>query len=232
MNLSNIHIITIDHNDEFYKSSIQKLIDFNFLNSTLVSFGGEKGSDLFFQPDSPYKFYSKWNLFNSGNSFWDRDMTLGEFGCVVSHIKCWEHYSDKDISSLLILEQDFNPLFNINWGIFTEVENYDWDIILLGRRPLDNDIEIGLNYFIQPGYSYQAHAYMVSKQGLEKICKELITLKNNLIPTDEFLPALYSAHPRQDIEVMYPNKINALALRLDVISQNDWEGTGRSRTAP
>ena len=33
MNLSNVHIITIDHNDEFYKSSLQKLADFNFLNS-------------------------------------------------------------------------------------------------------------------------------------------------------------------------------------------------------
>jgi hypothetical protein len=31
---------------------------------------------------------------------------------------------------------------------------------------------------------------------------------------------------------MYPNKINALALRVDAIAQSDWEGTGRSRTAP
>jgi hypothetical protein len=43
----------------------------------------------------------------------------------------------------------------------------------------------------------------------------------------------YTTHPRKDIERMYSIKhMNALALRVDMISQSDWEGTGRSRTAP
>ena len=243
MNIDNVHIITIDHNEEFYKNCINRLRFLNINNAT-IRFGGEKGSELHFIDKkntyisvidkSTFKLYPNWRLPNSDNGFWNRDMTIGEIGCVISHIKAWATHHSKSLYPVLILEQDFNPLFNVNWDVFNEVDNYDWDLILIGRRPLDdNDEEVGLNYFVKPGYSYQAHAYILSKQGLDKIYKAIKnTLKNNLIPTDEFLPALYSTHPRPDIDKMYPNKINALALRIDAVSQTDWEGTGRSRTAP
>ena len=233
MKINNVHIITIDHSQEYLEDAQKRIKFLNIEPGSKITLGGQKGF-LLSKEDTEYvtKYYN-WNLYNSGNSFWDRDMTIGEFGCVVSHMKAWNMFIYESINPILILEQDFLPLYNLNWEVFNEVDNYDWDIILLGRTPLDkNDQEVGLNYFVKPGYSYQAHAYILSKSGLKKIQNNWETLRNNLIPTDEFLPALYSKHPRPDIDAMYPNKINALALRVDAIAQSDWEGTGRSRTAP
>ena len=233
MKINNVNIITIDHTKEYYQNAIERLNFFNLEDDRKVSFSGEKGFLIQKQDQEYYLKYLNWNLNNSGNKFWDRDMTSGEYGCIISHMKTWMRCYDNNKNPILILEQDFLPLYDLNWGIFDEVDNYDWDIILLGRASLDkNDQEVGLNYFVKPGYSYQAHAYILSKSGLKKIQDNWETLRNNLIPTDEFLPALYSKHPRPDIDVMYPNKINALALRVDAIAQSDWEGTGRSRTAP
>ena len=232
MNLTNVHIITIDQTEEYFKQVPQTLKYLNIAPGTKITFGGQKGAVIPQTEKDQLTQYTGWNLKNSGNTFWDRDMTIGEFGCVVSHMKTWGRCYHENVNPILILEQDFVPLFDLNWSIFNEIENYDWDIILLGRKPLAKDTEIGLNYFVKPGYSYQAHAYILSKSGLKKIQENIKTLINNLIPTDEFLPALYSKHPRPDIDAMYPNKINALALRVDAIAQSDWEGTGRSRTAP
>jgi GR25 family glycosyltransferase involved in LPS biosynthesis len=232
MNLANVHIITIDQTEEYFKQALQTLKHLNLPIGTKISFGGQKGQFISKSDRDQLTQYSGWNLKNSGNNFWDRDMTEGEFGCVVSHIRTWSRCHYNYIYPILILEQDFVPLFDLNWSVFDEIENYDWDIILLGRKPLAKDTEVGLNYFVKPGYSYQAHAYILSKSGLRKIQENIETLMDNLIPTDEFLPALFSTHPRADIDTMYPNKINALALRVDAVAQSDWEGTGRSRTAP
>ena len=232
MNLTNVHIITIDQTEEYFKQALQTLKRLNSPPGTKVTFGGQNGAFISQTEKDQLTQYTGWNLKNSGNTFWDRDMTIGEFGCVVSHMKTWGRCYHENVNPILILEQDFVPLFDLNWSIFNEIENYDWDVILLGRKPLAKDTEIGLNYFVKPGYSYQAHAYILSKSGLKKIKENIKTLMNSLIPTDEFLPALYSKHPRPDIDAMYPNKINALALRVDAIAQSDWEGTGRSRTAP
>lgn len=233
MKINNVHIITIDHSPEYYDDAIKRVKTLNFEKGSRITFGGEKGFLISKQNKEYLTQYKGWNLHNSGNSFWDREMTMGEFGCVVSHMKTWDRCIHEYIYPILILEQDFLPLYDLNWDVFNEIDNYDWDIILLGRSPLDkNDQEVGLNYFVKPGYSYQAHAYILSKSGLKKIRDNWETLRNNLIPTDEFLPALYAKHPRPDIEAMYPNKINALALRVDAVAQSDWEGTGRSRTAP
>ena len=232
MNLTNVHIITIDQTEEYFKQALQTLKRLNSPPGTKVTFGGQNGAFISQTEKDQLTQYTGWNLKNSGNAFWDRDMTIGEFGCVISHMKTWGRCYHENVNPILILEQDFVPLFDLNWSIFNEIENYDWDMILLGRKPLAKDTEIGLNYFVKPGYSYQAHAYILSKSGLKKIKENIKTLMNNLIPTDEFLPALYSKHPRPDIDAMYPNKINALALRVDAVAQSDWEGTGRSRTAP
>lgn len=233
MRIYNVHIITIDHTQEYYVDAIERIKTLNIKEGSKITFGGQKGNLIPEEDKQLLIKYKNWNLHNSGNSFWDREMTTGEFGCVVSHIKAWNRYYNENINPILILEQDFLPLYDLNWDVFNEIGNYDWDIILLGRSPLDkNDQEVGLNYFVKPGYSYQAHAYILSKSGLKKIQNNWETLRNNLIPTDEFLPALYAKHPRPDIETMYPNKINALALRVDAVAQSDWEGTGRSRTAP
>jgi hypothetical protein len=44
MNLTNTHIITINHTDEYYVQAIDRLKSLNLLKGTKITFGGEKGA--------------------------------------------------------------------------------------------------------------------------------------------------------------------------------------------
>ena len=238
MNIDKVYIISTDISKDFIQSVKNKFTKLNLpltkTQSNPIFVGANKG-DKILEVLTGLKKYPNWNLNNSETKFWNRDITPGEVGCITSHMNMWSEFHKSGNNIGLFLEQDFQPEFeSTNWEIFDELEGYDWDIILLGRHPLGEDIETSFNYFIQPGYSYQAHAYMLSRSGVEKLVKYYIPrLSRDLIPTDEFLPATFTKHPREDIERMYSVKhMKALALRVDMISQSDWEGTGRSRTAP
>ncbi len=238
MIIDNIYIISLDSDPEFIKSCRHRLKQLNIpINSGVtnnIRIGANQGDNIL-KVLKGLKKYPNWNLKTSETKFWNRDITAGEVGCVTSHMNMWAEFSKSKNNIGLFLEQDFQSEFeSTNWGVFNEIKNYDWDIILLGRHSLGEDSEVNLNYFIKPGYSYQAHAYLLSKKGVDKLIRYYFPrLSRDLIPTDEFLPATFTKHPRADIEEMYSVKhMNALALRVDMISQSDWEGTGRSRTSP
>lgn len=238
MTIDNIYIISVDTDNKFLQSAKNRLnklnVSYDHNPKISIKVGSNKGDNIL-KVLTKLKKYSNWNLKTSKTKFWNRDITAGEIGCVTSHMNMWSEFYQSGKNVGLFLEQDFQPEFEfVNWGIFDEIKDYDWDIILLGRHSLDEDTETNLNYFIKPGYSYQAHAYLLSKKGVNKLINNYFDiLSKNLIPTDEFLPATFAKHPREDIERMYSIKhMNALALRVDMISQSDWEGTGRSRTSP
>ena len=238
MIIDNVYIISVDLDNEFIESAKNRL---RKLNAPIVQdqpksirLGSNKG-DKILEVLTALRKYPNWNLQTSSTRFWNREITAGEIGCVTSHMNMWSEFHQSENNIGLFLEQDFQPEFeSTNWGVFDEIKDYDWDIILLGRHSLGEDTEVNLNYFIKPGYSYQAHAYLLSKKGVTKLINHYFNiLYKNLIPTDEFLPATFAKHPRADIDRMYSVKLmNALALRVDMISQSDWEGTGRSRTSP
>lgn len=238
MIIDGIYVISVDLDQDFIQSVKDRLsklrAPISKIQKKSIRIGSNKG-DKILEVLTDLRKYPNWNLKNSETKFWNREITPGEVGCITSHMNMWSEFHQSETNVGLFLEQDFFPEFQpTNWSVFDEIEGYDWDIILLGRHQLGEDIETNFNYFIQPGYSYQAHAYLLSKKGADKLIKYYFkTLSKNLIPTDEFLPATFAKHPRADIERMYSIKhMNALALRVDMISQSDWEGTGRSRTAP
>jgi len=238
MTIDNVYVISVDLDEEFTQSVRNRLTKLNTPwtpnQKKPIRIGSNKG-DKILDVLTALRKYPNWNLKTSETEFWNRDVTAGEVGCVTSHMNMWSEFRKSSNNVGLFLEQDFQPEFeSTNWGVFDEIKDYDWDIILLGRHSLGEDTEVNLNYFIKPGYSYQAHAYLLSKKGVIKLINNYFDiLYKNLIPTDEFLPATFAKHPRTDIDRMYSVKLmNALALRVDMISQSDWEGTGRSRTSP
>ena len=92
----------------------------------------------------------------------------------------------------------------------------DWDFLYLGRirrelvpKPLSSDIPVD-DGLVRPGYSHCAHAYVVSRAGLEKLLS--VDFDQSLIPIDELLPALYTIHPRPDVARRYRPLLNAYAL--------------------
>jgi glycosyl transferase, family 25 len=236
MKIDKIYIISLDHSSEYVKKATQYINQLNIDSNPTIDLGaftGDKVLDVL----TDLKRYEGWKLPNSTNGWWNREVTKGEIGGITSHINFWCAFYLSNADTALILEEDFIPEFeSINWSAFKEIENYDWDLIYLGRHLQAGyeDVDLGFNYFVKPGYSYQSHAYLLSKSGVKKLIENYLPiLKSNLIVSDEFLPATYTTHPRKDIEALYPDKlINALALNADMIAQTDFEGSGFSRTDP
>jgi len=239
MKLDKVYIITLDLSDENKKSILERLNLMGVPNeTTYIIFNGVNGRELFSTQqgrlDYGIKFYDSWKL-NDSNEFWNRDVTMGEAGCVCSHIKVWEDGYKNGYENILILEDDYNPEQGFPWNVCDELENYKYDILFLSRRLQSghSDIDVGLEHFVVPGYSYQTHCYIVSKSGLEKLVEtHLPTLKQNIIPADEFLPSTYTKHPREDIRGMYQRNISALAYKHNIITQLRFEALGNSLTSP
>lgn len=247
MELDKIYIITLDHSEENVLSIIDRLETLSSPSPTgFEIIHGVNGKELFStesgRSDYGIKFYDGWNI-GGTQWMWNRDVTVGEAGGMCSHIKIWEDMYEAGHNNILVIEDDFLPHTAFDWATFGELDGYDWDIAFLSRllQPqLSNatgldirDTEVGLESWVKPGYSYQTHSYVLNKSGVTKLVEDhLPTLKNNIIVSDEFLPATYTIHPRKDIRDMYIQNINALSYRWYVISQTRNIDSGNSQTEP
>lgn len=247
MNLDKVYIITLDHSNENLTSLMDRLSLMTTPNTTEFEIiNGVDGKSLLSTTERRMAYgvslYNDWNI-GGTQWMWNRNVTVGEAGGICSHIKIWEDAYNMGYDNILILEDDFQPSGEFNWDSFNELIKYDWDIAFLSRLLQSQlsgifgidiyDSEVGLESWVKPGYSYQTHAYVLSKSGLNKIINNhLPTLKENIIVSDEFLPATYTVHPRKDIRDMYIQNINAVAYRWYPISQNRNIDTGDSQTEP
>lgn len=154
-----------------------------------------------------------WKI-ESQNSWWNRDLTPGEVGCILSHIKVWYDAYVKGYKNILILEEDFVPSSLKN----LRLPETEWDLLYLGRNKVDaNLIEEEIGDFYIPSYSYNTHAYMLSFSGIKKIVGYSPHL--GIIPADEFLSATYCEHPREDVRTRYSACLNAFATKQQYIKQ-------------
>ena len=173
---------------------------------------------------SPYKFKAAdwWNSSDYGDKkFYKRNVTPGEIGCMLSHYNCiYSAYRD-GFDNILILEEDFYSL-----GKYPSEEEMnsipvDASIIYLDRSQLwGDDKEKRINdYVTEVGYSYNNHAYIVTKKGMKEIIESDIL--NNIIPTDEFFPAINGTSDRTDAVNKFNNpRFKAYALNGGYIGQS------------
>jgi hypothetical protein len=242
MILDKVYIITLNHSQENYNSILERLSKLELPYGTPYTiFEGVNGRELFSTQqgrlDYGIKFYDGWEL-NDLNKFWNRNVTVGEVGCSMSHIKVWEDAYANKYNHILVLEDDFESNEPIDWECFSELTKYDYDIAYLGRilqKAHDNvyDSAIGMDSWVNPGYSYQTHSYTITKSGIVKLIETNVpTFKNNIITIDEFLPSTYSVHPRKDIRDMFIQNMNAVAHIGNPITQFRNETNGGSMTAP
>lgn len=153
------------------------------------------------------------------NFWWDRPLKLGEIGCSLAHLELWKLAHEQKLDEVLILEDDtfFPDDFEDKIGEYLKYlnKNTKWDICYLGRCKLEHaDTEIN-DFLVKPGYSHCTFGYMISKKGLKKILS--LNFEKNIIPVDEFLPALYIDHPRSDIKEIFPKCLEAYALKEDIV---------------
>lgn len=218
MEIDKIYVISLDGQvPELQQKILKNLQTLNFESTTSCGVypawdGKNQGV-----PEG-YSVYKNWQLEDTWNDWWKREVIPGEVGCAVSHIKVWEKIVAKGLKRTLILEDDFHPNGQLNNLDEPPVE---WDIAYLGKSKIKKDAKeesIGGSW-VKPVASYCMHAYIVTLEGAKKLLNEY-KIKQNLIPIDEFLIATYTEHRRPDIKALFPPKIKAIATAdEDFISQ-------------
>lgn len=178
--------------------------------------------------------YPAWKLLGSGNPFWDREILNGEIGCSYSHLSCWRRAqeafdADSALQYVVILEDDVKfdkdtvarlekVMATMSSIGFVEKEG-GWDFLYLGRviQGGKKDVptcEQGIN---RPGLSYCTFGYALSRSGLEKVLDA--KFETQIIPVDEFLPALYATHPRPDVAALFNPVLNAFVAEPNLVFQ-------------
>ena len=222
MKIDKIYCISLDAGDpELQAKVLANLQALNFEKSTgyeiVQAYDGRKNG----VPEG-MAAYENWQQPDSWNSWWSRPLLPGEIGCMVSHIDIWQKIVDEGLPGpILILEDDFHPQVGCNVGELPEPSK-PWDVAYLGRWKIDKDAEetplAGPEAWVEPSPSYCTHAYVVTLEGAKKLLE--YNIKQNLIPADEFLQATLHPHRRQDIQELFPPKLNPVATaKQDFITQ-------------
>lgn len=120
-----------------------------------------------------------------------RELTLGELGCALSHIKIFKLMIDKNISSAFIFEDDVNFDHRLS-DYLKDIEKLplNWDIVLLGHHRSDSRSEptsyniwfkkrmdsINTNLRKPAEIAYGTYGYHISLRGAKKLLSSLSTL--------------------------------------------------------
>lgn len=163
-----------------------------------------------------------WQI-RSSNSWWNRPLKKGEVACAVAHLLSWRHAIDRGSDVFLVLEDDVS----FDDGFAEKLSNGlrslntlqpKWELLYLGREPLHADLEVAEG-IVRPGYSFGAYAYMMTREGANKLVAA--AYDRALIPVDEFLPAMYTDHPRIDVRHAYPKRLIAYAFEPSIVCPLD-----------
>lgn len=179
--------------------------------------------------DNDYCVYPNWKQENAKNHFWARDVSPGEIGCAISHIRMWQHANDNNFKNILILEEDFSVNKTCTIDLLNLVPN-DMDLFYLGRNPLLN--WMGTEYkeprvngpIVKPAPSYNTHAYILSHSGIKKLLES--EFNRSIFAVDEFLICKTSGHLRHDLQFVEKN-ITAYGVIGDIVEQfriSDYDG--------
>ena len=242
MKIDRVYVITMDMSDEYKDELFERVLNLPLPSNTPVEFKqGFPGKDLLEKPEDfpEYRIYPHWNLNNpEGWWWWQRPALSGEAGGMISHTMCWQDAYENGYENIMIIEDDFTVEESIDWGIFNELDGYEWDLCLMAHNSLHEHfsdimkpLNIGREHFIRPTFFYNTHTYILSSGGIKKLVEDhLDVLKQNIIVSDEFLSAVTSSHPRPDLREMYITNMSAVATKVNYTGQTRSEGLGNSLT--
>lgn len=140
-------------------------------------------------------------------------LTRGMVGCYLSHLKVLEMIKSSSKPYGLVLEDDASfpedvYTKHIKNALLTMPE--DWDVILLGRWPLEETNE---NKYVKVNRFWGTHGYLVNRQGAEKI------IKHGGVPIDDQIDGTMGKLARQGILKIYAPYINVISVNTDLQSQ-------------
>lgn len=196
--------------------------------------GPYDGADLDLEDLGPHRVHPGWEMpTKTGHRYWDRPLRAGEVGCSLSHAACWAHALESETTRpTLFLEDDVEFADGFTERLEALVQaavslDPNWGLLYLGRSGHGEDETVG-HGLARPGFSYGSFGYLLSPLGLEALAAA--RLGSGVVPVDEFLPAMYSDHPRPDVRLMYPKVIAAFAAKPPLVTHLP-DGTSDSETA-
>jgi len=113
--------------------------------------------------------------------------TTGEVGCFLSHYTIWHHMVEYNIPSALILEDDFDfqADFAKRLGTYLqEVAHEPWDILYVGRSPMENDVRSASEHIVEPGYTLWTVGYILRLSGARALLDS--NAEKHMVPLDDF----------------------------------------------
>ena len=173
--------------------------------------------------------HPKWKI-DINNGWWNRNVTDGEVGCALSHVDTWVDSYARDLEVTMVLEEDFKQVIDVPWAQVNQLIEMGYDLIYLGRNALKADLEQpikGVLGWVEPDYSYNSHAYILSRKGVQILVEEYIDqYKNEIFALDEFLSITFGMTHRQDILLEYGGKtrLKAAAPTINFFEQENSKG--------
>ena len=203
MNLDQIYIINLNSKNE---DIVKKINTINFHQPIeWYIYPAVNGWNLNNTTEFPNFKAANWWKIDHNNDFWNREVTPGEMGCMLSHYKCIKDAFDTGYQNILIFEEDF--VYNNDFPTPEVLKHIpsDASIVYLDRNPLwGSDREEKINEHItKVGYSYNNHAYIVTRKGMREVIDSPIL--DNIIISDEFFPAINGTSDRVDAVEVFHN---------------------------
>jgi len=140
-------------------------------------------------------------------------LTRGMVGCYLSHLKVLEMIKSSNRPYGFVLEDDASfpddvYTKHIRNALLTMPE--DWDVILLGRWPLEETNEIN---FVKVNKFWGTHGYLINRKGAEKI------IQYGGVPIDDQIDGAMGKLARDDILKIYSPYRNIIGVNTRLHSQ-------------
>jgi GR25 family glycosyltransferase involved in LPS biosynthesis len=217
MRLDKIYILAVNIDQNKVDNILNRLQE---LGTDRVPYEIFEGFNGYLNPiPEGMSIYDNWAIPDSWNTWWKNPLHSGEIGCSIAHYLLWKKIKAEGFERVLILEEDFKVLKPINEIKEVELELVEWDMLYLGRYAFDDGLtkSISDNLAI-PGLSYCNHAYVLTQNGINHLIDG--GLQNNIIPIDEYVPAMYIEHRRPDIAKIFPPRMKAISTKVDFVGQS------------
>jgi GR25 family glycosyltransferase involved in LPS biosynthesis len=219
MKIDKIYVILLEHTKEKLESIVRELERLGLERTPYEIIHAHNGHKDPLPPG--YVVYNGWKLKDTDNDWWSRDVLPGEIGCAISHHMIWKSMMEEGHQRVLVLEEDFRVINQINRITDRELESVEWDLCYLGRNPITKEKDwekrgVSEN-LMTPGPSYNTHAYLLTAEGAKKLA--LGGLCNNIIPVDEYLIAKYTKHSRHDLDQLFINNLKVLSTKIEMVKQ-------------
>jgi GR25 family glycosyltransferase involved in LPS biosynthesis len=173
-----------------------------------------------------YEPYARWRIEGHPSRFYSRELLWGELGCTISHLQVWEECVLRadagEHRPTLVLEDDmvFPELFapklarvlaaadaapathGVSAPDLVYLFSKPFGDIARGSKSVEAPIDDERQLVFNPPPSRKTGAYLIWPAGARKLVAS--ALRTNLVPSDDFLPAVAAGHPlRPELNALF-----------------------------